>query len=152
MALLQDKDREQLRETFANELRDEVTIVVFTQGESPLPAPATECGYCSETRQLMEEFADLSDKLRVEVHDFQGEPEVAARYNIDKIPAIALVGPDGVDHGIRFFGIPAGYEAGTIITDLALLSKGETQLSPATIEELQALERDVHLQVFLTPT
>lgn len=152
MGLLQERDRTELREAFARELRDPVKIVVFTQGESPIGVPSTECGYCQETRQLMEEFAELSDLISCEVHDFVAEQEIADRHGVDKIPAIVLLGPGDVDHGVRFFGIPAGYEAGTIVTALGLLSRGEHGLDGRTVEALAALEADVHLQVFLTPT
>ena len=71
-------------------------------------------------------------------------------YGIDKIPAIAVVGEK--DYGIRFFGIPSGYEFSSLIESIKLASSGEAQLSPAGIEFIEGLEEPVHIQVYVTPT
>ena len=55
-------------------------------------------------------------------------------------------------HGIRLYGLPTGYEFGSLIDAIMDVSKGDSGLSPATRTALASLERDVHLQVFSTPT
>lgn len=152
MALLSEKDRTFLEEKYARELEGEVKIVVFTQKETPLAVPGLECTYCKETRELAEELAATSPKISLEVHDFHAEPEVAQKYRVDRIPALALLGPDGWDPGVRFFGIPAGYEFATVVTDLVFLSRMRTDLSPSTVEALKNLESPAHIMVFVTPT
>ncbi|EQD42804.1 glutaredoxin-like domain protein, partial [mine drainage metagenome] len=57
-----------------------------------------------------------------------------------------------VDFGIRFFGIPGGYEFSTIVADLLQLSKSAPDLSPETISQLAALDSEVVMRVFVTPT
>jgi len=59
---------------------------------------------------------------------------------------------DGSDTGVRFYGIPAGYEFGTLIDDIVDVSRGTGGLSPETEAYLKSLDTDVHLQVFVTPT
>ena len=145
MALLQEADQQQLREQF-EALETPVKLVMFTQ--------EMECQYCSETRQISEEVASLSDNISVEVYDFVRDQEIVEQYNIDKIPAIAIVrgGEQPKDYGIRLFGIPSGYEFSSLIENIMMVSKGESGLSAETKAWIQALEQPVHMQVFVTPT
>lgn len=145
MALLQESDRKILEEKFA-ELKNPVKLVVFTQ--------EMECQYCKETRQLAEEVAALSDSITLEVYDFVTHKEIAEQYNVDKIPATIIMtgGDDAKDYGIRFYGIPSGYEFSSIIEDIMMVSKGESGLSAETKAWVAALESPVHMQVFVTPT
>lgn len=75
---------------------------------------------------------------------------VAEQYGIDKVPAVAIVGAK--DYGIRLYGIPSGYEFGTLIEDIKLVSAGDSGLSPATRAMVAKLKKPVRIQVFITPT
>jgi glutaredoxin-like protein len=145
MALLKEEDRKHLIEQFES-LESPVKIVVFTQ--------AMECQYCKETCMIGEELAALSDKISLEVYDFEKDKEIAETYSIDKIPATVIMtgGDRPKDYGIRYFGIPSGYEFSSLIEDIMMISSGESGLSAATKELLSKLEEPVHLQVFVTPT
>lgn len=135
------------------QLQDGVTILVFTQAHGLLGAPGAECDLCRETRELAEEFAAVTDRVRVEVHDFLAADDTAAAdYGIQRIPALVLLGPDRRDVGIRFYGIPASYELAAIIGDLLRLSSGTPDLSATTRAALAGLDRDVRIKVFVTPT
>ena len=149
MAILNDDIQNQVREALA-ELDAPVKLVVFTQGEGG----ALECAMCAETRGLIEEVAALSAKISVEIRDFVADSEVAETYGIDKIPAVAIVreGDAPADYGVRLFGIPSGYEFGTLIEDIRLVSSGDPALSDATLAELATLSSPVTIQVFVTPT
>jgi len=141
MALLDDNIKQQVKEALGD-LPNPVRLVMFTQ--------EFECQFCSETRQLVEELADVHDKVKAEVYNFVVDKEKAQELGIDKIPAVAVVGAK--DYGIRFFGIPSGYEFSSLIESIKLVSLGIPQLSPAGLEFAQALENDIHIQVFVTPT
>lgn len=69
---------------------------------------------------------------------------------MDKIPATVIEGER--DYGIRYYGAPVGYEFATLLTDIADVSKGESNLKPETKEALKKIDQKVHLQVFATPT
>lgn len=125
-----------------SDLKEDVRLIVFTQ--------KIECQFCEENRELVEEIAELSGKISTEVYNFAIDKEKAEEYGIDKIPAIAVVGEK--DYGIRFYGIPGGYELTSLLEAIRLVSTGETQLSEETKVSLDSLEKDVHLQVFVTPT
>ncbi len=72
------------------------------------------------------------------------------QYGIERVPAVAVVGAK--DTGIRFYGMPAGYEFLSLIDAILLASSGDSGLS----EESRTLVADVseptNIQVFVTPT
>jgi len=98
----------------------------------------------------MEYIAPLSGKIAVEVYDFVGDTDKVKRYKIDKIPATVVEGEK--DYGIRFYGIPAGYEFVSLIGSMMAVSKGESDLSEETKAALGKLKDAVHIQVFVTLT
>ncbi len=119
-----------------------VRLVMFTQ--------EFECEYCKETRQLVEEIAALSDQVTAEVYNFVTDKEKAEQFGVDKIPAIAVIGAQ--DYGVRFYGLPSGYEFVSLLEAIKTVASGQTQLNAATLDVLRGLDRPVHLQVFVTPT
>jgi len=144
MALINDKDAKAVRERLAR-LPGPVTLAIFTQ--------EFECEYCRQTRELAEEVASLSEgKVMTEVFDLVRDKAEADRMGIDKIPALAVLGGKGEDYGIRFFGIPAGYEFSSLLESFDMVAKGDSGLAPATRGKLKALTSSLNLQVFVTPT
>jgi glutaredoxin-like protein len=147
MSLISDQDAEYLRSEFEANLDSPVKLVMFTQ--------SIECQFCAETRQIVQEIADLSDKITAEIYNFVTDKATADLFSIDKIPAVAILRvEDGKDrdYGIRFYGIPSGYEFTSVIEDIMDVSRGESGLQPKTKEALAALTEPVHFQVFVTPT
>ena len=142
MPKMSDKDREAVSKEFAG-LTGKVKIVNFTQ--------ETECMYCFETRDLLTETASLSDKLSIEVFDFVKDKEAVEKFKIDKIPATVIMS-EAKDYGIRYYGVPSGYEYASLIHDIKMVSGGKSGLSSETQEFLKNLKENVHLQVFVTPT
>lgn len=141
MALLDENVRQQVVE-FLKDLAGPVRLVMFTQD--------FECEYCAETRQLVEEIGQLSDLIEVEVYDFLKDKENVEAFGIDKIPAIAVVGAE--DYGVRFYGIPSGYEFTSLLHAIRTVAAGEPELSEEGRKVLAELDRPVHIQVFVTPT
>jgi len=142
MSLLPEEKKELLRNEFKEKLVDPVKLIMFTQ--------EMECKYCSETRQLAQEITTLSDRITVDVFDFVADVQKAQEYGIDKIPAIAVIGK--IDHGVRIFGIPYGYELQTLIEAITNVSRGTTNLSDRTKEIIKDIKNPVHIQVFVTLT
>ncbi len=141
MPLLNEDIKTQVKQQLAD-LAGSVRLVMFTQD--------FECQYCAETRQLVQEIASLSDQIEADIYDFVDDEEAVERYGIDKIPAIAVVGSE--DYGIRFFGIPSGYEFTSLLEAIHAVARGEPDLSEETLAYLSELERPVRMQVFVTPT
>jgi len=154
MELLNKDVKEATKKKFSEELEDSVTLLFFTQEPSRLTLPehlkGQECIYCKETRQLLKEVSSLSDKIKLNLYDFEGDKEKAKEYGIDKIPATIIL--NDKDYGIRFFGIPSGYEYASLIEAIVDVSKNKTGLSQKTKEALKGIDKDIHIQVFVTPT
>ncbi len=145
--LLDDKTKEQVKEFFSA-LDKPVKIIFFGSAEE-------NCEYCSETKGLLSEIAELNELINLDEYDVEKHKETAATYNIDKVPMTVIAGMDEnniIDYGIRLSGIPAGHEFTTLINDLVMVSKGDSGLSPEIREKLSKLEKPVNLQVFVTPT
>lgn len=139
-------DRETVKKTkeLLGELAEPVTLTVFTQ--------EIECSFCKDTVSLANELSAIDPKkITTVVKDFQKDGETVKKYGIDKIPAIVPTARD-TDLGIRFFGIPSGYEFVSLVETIKMLSTGTYGLNPETEERLKKIDRDVHLQVFVTPT
>ncbi|HVB22802.1 MAG TPA: thioredoxin family protein [Ktedonobacteraceae bacterium] len=149
MSMISPEDRKTLQGLFAG-LESDVTITYFTQHDSPLLVPGQECQYCKDTRVLLEEVTDISEKLHLNVKDFVRDEQEAQQQGITHIPAFVLQGQNKGQ--VRFFGIPAGYEFATLVEDLLHVSKGATSLSDKTRDALKAVNQELHIQVFVTPT
>jgi len=143
MPLLSEKDSIFLSDHFSKTLVMPVRLLYFTQ--------TVACQFCREAEQILREVAGLSDRIKVEVYDFVADRKVAEQYGIDKIPATVIMGSE-IDYGVRFYGIPSGYEFTSLIEDIGDVSHGKTSLSAKTLEQLQKITDPVHIQVFVTPT
>jgi glutaredoxin-like protein len=151
MALISDRDRAAIEKIFADSLVNPVKMVYFTTPTSALIVPGREqCETCNDVQQLVEELASLSDKLSVEVHNFEREREVAQQYGVARVPALVVA--QGDEARVRYFGAPAGYEFSTLISDIQAISTRETALSEETRQALAAIPEPIHVQVFVTPT
>ncbi len=110
---------------------------------------AKECKYCNQAVELAEKIAGLSDKVSAETYNCDSTTDKAAKYRIDKYPALLIHGR--APYKIRFFGIPAGYEFRAFISAIVDASRGTPILTPETREELFEITQNVHIQVFVTP-
>ncbi len=141
MVLLKDDVRNEVMEKF-KKLTGEVKLVNFTQ--------KIECRYCEETRRLTEEIASLSPKISSKVYNFTLDKERSQEYRIDKIPAVVVEGEK--DYGIRFFGIPGGYEFNSLVSSIVEVSAGSTDLSSESKDKIGRIDKPLHIQVFVTLT
>jgi glutaredoxin-like protein len=142
MSLLSEEQKKQVKARLAQNLLHPVTLTVFTQ--------EYECDYCKENRELAEDIATSSDKIKLEVFDLMKDRGKAAELGVDKVPATVVRDRKGSQ--VKFYGIPAGYEFSTFLTDIILLSRGQTELSPETRKILAGIKTPIHVQVFVTPT
>ncbi|MCK4717355.1 MAG: thioredoxin family protein [Thermoplasmata archaeon] len=141
MAMINDDDKANLKETLGS-LEGDVSLLVFTKSH--------ECKFCNETKQICNELAELSEHIVAEIYDIEKDGDVAKEYGVDKSPAIVLIGNE--DYGVKFYGVPAGYEFTSLVEGIVDVARGSTSLSLETKEALESLDKDIHLQVFITPT
>lgn len=141
MSMLDEKTAAEVKKILAPMTKN-VTLKLFTQ--------PFECHYCKDTHQLLEDLVKLNDKMKLEVYEFDQDATEVQNSSIDKIPAIAIIGEK--DYGIRFYGIPAGYEFSSLLNAILMVSTGIYKLTEQTKSFLDKLQKPVHLQVFVTPT
>jgi glutaredoxin-like protein len=142
MSLIPEEHKGHIKSEFEEKLEKPVKIVMFTQ--------EVECQYCAQTRQLLSEISALSDKISLEVYDFVANAEKDRAYGIDKVPAIAIVGEK--DYGVRFYGLPYGYELQTLLEGIITVSRARTDLSEEIKMRLREIRTPIHIQVFVTLT
>jgi len=142
MSLIPEEHKEHLKIELEEKLENPVKIIMFTQ--------EVECQFCAQTRQLITELADLNDKINVEIYDFLADAEKAKEYGVDKVPALIIVGEK--DYGMKFYGLPFGYELQSLLEDIMNASKRKTDISEETKKKLKEIKTPVHIQVFVTLT
>ena len=141
-AIIKERDRRLLSRKFERELQGNVRLIVFTK------KPEEE--NCKIMKQIVEEVSGLSERLLSEYYDIEENSDKASRWSIDKTPALLLFGEK--EYGVRFFGLPAGYEFTTLIEDIVDVSKGKSRLAPTSRKRVSAIATPLHIQVFVTPT
>ena len=142
MALITDDVAADLRKAF-EKMKDPVRLAVFSQA---LADPESE-----QVKRLVEELAGVDPRITAETYNFVLDTDKVAELGIRRIPAIAIMGATK-DYGIRMYGLPSGYEFGSLVEAIVDVSGGDSGLSAPTREALAALAAPVHLQVFSTPT
>ena len=142
MPILNARDQDAVRQEFQR-IQGPVKLVVFSQ-------ELVAGDLCRQNEQLVREVAALDERISVEVLNPAIDRERAEAYGVDQVPAIVVEGAR--DYGIRFFGIPSGYEFSNLIDSIVVASSGEPALSPQTQSALAELAGDVHIKVFSTPT
>jgi len=178
MTIIAETDRAAVRDLLANHLESAVELLFFTENRSACSEMAgVERTSCDETAELLSDLASLSDRVQLTSHDVVTDPLSATTYNVSAVPTVLirrLENPDNAERepsnlgdrspeerrtgptippgeGVRFVGQPGGYEFTTLLSDIVDVSKGESGLPPAILAAVHAVDRPVHIQVFVTP-
>lgn len=145
MPLIREEDKQYLTDEFTKNLTNPVDLVVFTSNDS-------DCKYCKESIQLAEEVAELSDKINFKSYVFEENEDKAKEYGITKYPATVVAKEGEADGRIVYYGLPSGYEFGSLVEDFKLLSTGEADISSRAMEVISKIDKPVKIQVYVTPT
>ncbi|MBN2040315.1 MAG: FAD-dependent oxidoreductase [Spirochaetes bacterium] len=127
----------QLKEHFSG-LKNPVKLIYFTQ--------QNECGACADQKELLEALAEYSGKISLEVHRL--DTKIAVKYGIDKVPATVITGKD--DPGIRFYGLTGGYEFGSLVEAISLVSAGKDGVDPSIRSIAEVITKPVHIEVMVS--
>src|SRR4051812_39505964 len=126
MAIFRPEDEAKVRELLAALERPVELLVAHGSEETPLPG-ARDIDFGAETERVVREVAGLSPLLSVRVED---EPPAFDRY-----PAVS-VQPEGEDVGIRYYGLPWGYELSSLIGGVIDAGRAGSTLKPESLERL----------------
>ncbi|MEO0275174.1 MAG: thioredoxin family protein [candidate division WOR-3 bacterium] len=144
MTLLNEEQREIVKNYFDKEMKDNIKIILFTQ--------KINCEYCPDTEMILKEVSELSDKITLEIKNFLSDEEDVKEYGIERVPAIVFLKGNGEDTGIRFYGIPSGYEFTSLIETIVMVSKSDSGLSENVKEKLKNIDKEINIKVFVTPS
>jgi glutaredoxin-like protein len=133
------------------ELRKQLSVLT-SNVKMVLFSKELDCQFCRETKDVLTELAGVSDKISLEVKNIIIDKELAEKFGVDKTPATVLLDENRTDYGIKFYGIPSGYEFVSLLEDLKLLGTGKTGFSAELENEIKNVNTDVHMQVFVTQT
>ena len=139
MTLLGEPERAAVGELFAGIERDvELLLELGPSSEAvTVIGGRREVEPGAETQRLVAELVGLSERVSVRVVE-RDEP---GRY-----PALTIGG------GLRYHGLPWGYELSSLVYGIAEAGRPEPTLAEETRRALAGLERDVELEVYVTPT
>ncbi|MFL5961093.1 MAG: hypothetical protein ACJ75G_12620 [Gaiellaceae bacterium] len=142
MALLRADEEAKVREWFA-ELARPVELFVGLGPEGPPPAGSGDLEFGTEMVRLCDGLAELGDRVACRVEQ---EPDGFPRF-----PSVSIR-PDGHDVGVRYDGLPWGYEVGSLVGAIVEAGREEPSLRADSLAALGELDRDLALDVFVTPT
>jgi alkyl hydroperoxide reductase subunit AhpF len=123
-----------------------------------LPAPVTLVSYTSDVeswysraeRELLERVTAASDRITLRILADRWNAKREAEVGIRRTPCLAVLG--ATDPGVRYYGLPDGYELETFLGVIRAVAAGRSGLATRTIERLHTLTRPLHLEVFALPT
>lgn len=141
MAIFNDNIKENLTKILS-QMKENVNIIYFTQ--------EIECNTCGDTRKFLEEISQLNDKIKLTIFNFQLNQDKAKELVVMKIPAIILLDKDNNDTGVRFYGLPGGYEINSFLSAILEISGNKTELPENILNRIKAINKDIHIQVFVT--
>lgn len=142
MAIFRPEDEARVRELLAELERPVELLVAHGPEETPLPG-ARDIDFAAETERVVRELCELSPLLSFRVEQ---QPE-----GYDRYPAVGVL-PEGRDAGVRYYGLPYGYELGSLIGAVREAGRSTSSLSEESLARLGALEHDLSIDVFVTPT
>jgi glutaredoxin-like protein len=142
MAIFRVDEEGRVREQLDALDRPVELLVAFGPEETPLPG-ARDIDFGAELERVVFGLAALSGNVTYRVEE---EPPGFERY-----PAVALL-PDGEDVGLRYYGLPWGYELASLIGGVIEAGTTASSLAPDSLARLATLDRDLAVDVFVTPT
>jgi glutaredoxin-like protein len=133
--------KEQITEAL-KEIPNKVKLILFTSEK--------DCEFCADAKQIANLVKESSDKISLEMYDLEQDKEKAKEYKIDMVPAFILHADEL--RLIRYFGLPAGHEFSTFVSDIRDISRGKPDIRDELIEKAKKIDKELHIQVFVTPT
>jgi len=143
MAIFRPEEEEKVREILDGLERPVELVVALGPEVGPVPGAPPDFDFGAETVRVVEELCAFSDRLTSRV-----EQEPAG---IERFPAV-LVRPEGEEVGVRYDGLPWGYELGSLLGAVVEAGTREPTLRPESLETLAGLDRDLDIEVYVTPT
>ena len=135
--MISDSGKDSLKREL-EKLEQPIELKVFTA--------KVHCPACEDTITLCKTLTELSDKISFEEISLDTQKELAAKYEVEKVPTIIIEGT-----GIRYTGIPAGGEFPAFISTLVMVSTQTTEVGHLK-PKLMEIKKPVVVRTVITPT
>lgn len=142
--LISEEDLKTLEGIFKERLKNPVILMTFITHNN--------CEYCNEEAQLVNELTKANSLIKAEVINIDDDSKTPSKFNIDKAPAINIMGDNYKDYRVRYFGLPAGHEFSAFIDDVIDVSNDKSRLSPNGKARTKAISQPARIEVYVTPT
>src|SRR5450759_3194946 len=140
-ALIGREDRTEIERIFRSELTGDVKVFLFTTKGG--------CLYCGQTRQLLEEIASLTDKIRLQVLDKGEDVSRAVEFAVEVAPTTVIVASNGAK--LHYVGMPSGRQMRSLVEDIVDASRGRTEMDEETKGTIRRVSAPAVIKVFVTP-
>ena len=110
------------------------------------------CRTCKDTIQYLDEIAGLNQQIKLTVYDEDTDKQQFTRFEILMVPAIVILSDMSVSEGVRFYGIPSGYEVHSLISAIKRASGVLDPLPEESEKKILKINKNIDIQVFVTPT
>lgn len=138
--LLDEQTAEQVKEIFGS-VKKQISLVFFTKND---------CENCNITEQLLNELNDLSELINLTVHNISENEDVKQKYNVNDAPSYLILNSENEQIGSTFYGVPAGHEFNTLITNIIDASDDQQFFEKETLEKIGKITKPVDIKVFVT--
>ena len=143
--IFDDKTRQQIREKFDAELKDDVFIKLFS---SNLITGNSKNEYDDFTKEFLKELSEINSKIHV---DSNGMYEEEAKKRGITVSPTVIIGYGNGWYPVQYFGAPTGYEAGSFIEAISMISRGDSALDASSREKLKNIDRNMLIETYVTP-
>ena len=136
-----------VQQSLREALQGRLKIDYFHRRKSALLVPGQEpCESCEEVRAVLEQLAAASDKITLQVYEYDDEPMLAKKWQVDRVPGIVVRGE--VNRPLRFFGLPGGPFFPVFLQTMIDASARALTPAPEVARALKKLRRSMQLRVF----
>lgn len=108
-----------------------------------------KCRQCEDIGTFLEELAALSPEFSHITVFFEQAREQAAGFGVERAPAIVLLDSEGRSRGVRYYGLPLGYEYEAFLKAVSHISRGKADLAEETKVGLGDVKQPVTITVFV---
>ncbi len=134
---------EEIRKTLTTYMLNPVDVYLYTQ--------TLNCPTCPDAESLAKQLEPLHPALFLHIINPLLDKNIPADVDLQYLPLWRFESQK-TDPGIRFYGLPAGYEFAVFIETILTLSQNQPALEQPYVERIQRLQHTFHIKVFVTPT
>jgi thioredoxin reductase (NADPH) len=136
-AFFDDELKAQLKNIFAR-FQNQVSLIAFLDETSEING---------ELKRFLSDFAELTDKVRVEFLNRGQNPNKEREIKATIFPTLAIMDPEGKYTGVQFHGIPGGHEINSFILALYNAAGPGQAVGEDVLARIRAVDKPVNMKI-----